>query len=219
MSEVKPKIEVAKKYRRPTRAVEPIKKEFSTKVLGLECHTFDIGNAKYVAKYKKTVNAIANYIQREYKGGADIAKAIKELRLPSLQIPGFPEARTGETVVNPGDIYLWQQDVAVVKKQIVQLEENKKHTYMLITGQCLPNLDSKLQGSAAFVQAKADQDVMQLLLVIQGYCCRFDDHQQSTWALEQAKHRVSTYYQGCVRSQTRIGGDGACRARSETPRR
>ena len=59
MSEVKPKIEVAKKYRRPTRAVEPIKKEFSTKVLGLECHTFDIGNAKYVAKYKKTVNAIA----------------------------------------------------------------------------------------------------------------------------------------------------------------
>ncbi len=45
------------------------------------------------------------------------------------------------------------------------------------------------------MQAKADQDVVQLLLVIRGYCCRFDDHQQSTWALEQAKHRVSTYYQ------------------------
>ncbi len=46
------------------------------------------------------------------------------------------------------------------------------------------------------MQAEADQDVVQLLLVIQGYCCHFDDHQQSTWALEQAKHRVSTYYQG-----------------------
>jgi len=44
------------------------------------------------------------------------------------------------------------------------------------------------------VQAKADQDVVQLLLVTQGYCCRFDDHQQSTCALEQAKHQVSTYY-------------------------
>ncbi len=45
------------------------------------------------------------------------------------------------------------------------------------------------------MQAEADQDVVQLLLVIQGYCCRFDDNQQSTWALEQVKHRVSTYYQ------------------------
>jgi hypothetical protein len=44
-------------------------------------------------------------------------------------------------------------------------------------------------------RAKTDQDVVQLFLVIRGYCCRFDDHQQSTYALEQAKHRVSTYYQ------------------------
>ncbi len=51
MSEViKPKIEGARKYRKPNRAVGPIKKEFSTKVLGLESHTFDIGNAKYAAK-------------------------------------------------------------------------------------------------------------------------------------------------------------------------
>jgi hypothetical protein len=46
-------------------------------VLGLKSHTFDIGNAKYAAKYKKTVNVIANHIQRECKGGADTAKAIK----------------------------------------------------------------------------------------------------------------------------------------------
>ena len=39
------------------------------------------------------------------------------------------------------------------------------------------------------------QGIVQLLLIILGYCCRFDDHQQSTWALESAKHRVSMYYQ------------------------
>ncbi len=44
------------------------------------------------------------------------------------------------------------------------------------------------------MQAKANQDVVQLLLVIRGYCCHFGD-QQSTYALEQAKHRVSKYYQ------------------------
>ncbi len=188
MSEATPKIEGAKKFRRSTWAAGPIKKEFVTKVLGLEGHTFDIGNAKYTAKYKKMVDAIANHIQREYKGGADIAKAIKALSLPTLQVPGYPKAKAGETAVDPGDIYIWQQDVAAVKKQIIQLEENKKRAYALVIGQCLPDLDSKLQGSTAFVQAEADQDIVQLLLVIQGYCCRFNNHQQSTYALEQVKH-------------------------------
>ena len=38
----------------------------------------------------------------------------------------------------------------MVKKQIVQFEENKKHAYALVIEQCSPNLDSKLQRSAAF---------------------------------------------------------------------
>jgi hypothetical protein len=168
MSEAKPKIEGSKKFRRPMRAEgQPAK--FVTKMLGLESHTFYIGNAKYVAKYKKTVDVIANYIQREYKGGADIAKAIKELILLTLQVPGYPQEKAGETTVDPGDVYIWQQDVVAVKKQIIQLKENKKRAYALVIGQCLPYLDSKLQGSTAFVQAEADQDVVQLLLVIRGY--------------------------------------------------
>ena len=116
-------------------------------MLGLESHTFDIGNAKYMAKYyKKTINVVANYIQREYKDGADIAKAIKALSLPTLQVPGYPKAKAGETAVDPGDLYIWQQDIAAVKKQNIQLEENKKHVYALVIRQCLPDLDSKLQG-------------------------------------------------------------------------
>jgi hypothetical protein len=42
MSEAKPKIEGAKKFRRPARAAGPTKKEFVTKVLGLKSHTSDI---------------------------------------------------------------------------------------------------------------------------------------------------------------------------------
>ena len=107
MSEAKPKIEGAKKFCRPMRAAgQPTKKEFVTKVLGLESHTFDIGNVKYVAKYKKTVDAIADYIQREYKGGVDIAKTIKALSLLTLQVPGSPKGKAWETTVDPGDVYV-----------------------------------------------------------------------------------------------------------------
>ncbi len=38
--------------------------------------------------------------------------------------------------------------------------------------------------------------MIQLLLIIRGYCCSFNDNQQSIYALESAKHHISTYYQG-----------------------
>jgi hypothetical protein len=82
MIETKPKIEGKHHSRRPARNAGPARKEFLTKVLGLESHTFDIGNVKHAAKYQKTVDATANHIQKEYEGGPEIAKAIRDLSLP-----------------------------------------------------------------------------------------------------------------------------------------
>ncbi len=44
--------------------------------MGLESHTFDVGNAKYAAKFQKSLDGIAIYMQQEYKGEQDISKAI-----------------------------------------------------------------------------------------------------------------------------------------------
>ncbi len=71
---------------------------FVTKVVGLKTHTFDIGIAKYVVKYQKLVDAIINHIQKEYKGGPKIAKAIKELSLPTISIPNYPTVNLGGNV-------------------------------------------------------------------------------------------------------------------------
>ncbi len=38
--------------------------------------------------------------------------------------------------------------------------------------------------------------MVQFLLIIRGYRCRFDKNQQSIYVLESAKHHVFTYYQG-----------------------
>ena len=154
MLEAKPKVE-KKGGRRPLRNYgSPTKEEYTTKVLGLESHTFDIGNAKYAAKYKKTVDAVAKYIQKEYKGGSDVAKAIRELSLPTLDLPDYPAGTDGGPP-DAGTVYLWQQDVTAAKKQILQLEENKKRAYALVIGQCSPDLESKLRGSTAYEKADA----------------------------------------------------------------
>ena len=112
-----------------------------TKVVGLESHTFDIGHAKFAAKYQKTVEAIANHIQKDYKGGPDIAKALRDLSLPVISIPNYP-TRTGG-VVDPGTEYLWKEDVKEAKRKIALLDENKKRAYAVVVKQCSPELVSK----------------------------------------------------------------------------
>ncbi len=128
-------------------------------------------------KYQKSVDAIANHTQKEYKRGPEIAKTIKELRLRMISIPDYPTAKAGATVVDPGDLFLWQQDVQESKKRISLFPENKKRAYALFLRQCSSEFDSKIKGSDAYVQANADQDVVQLLVIIRGYCCQFEDHQ------------------------------------------
>jgi hypothetical protein len=51
MTVTKPKMEGKHHLRRPAKNAGPARKEFLTKVLGLESHIFNIGNAKCTAKY------------------------------------------------------------------------------------------------------------------------------------------------------------------------
>jgi hypothetical protein len=99
MTENKPKIEVKPRFcGKPARNARPSKKEFITQVEGLETHTFDIGSIKYAAKYQKLVDAIANHIQNDYKGGPKIAKAFKKMSLLMILIPNYPTANLGGSV-------------------------------------------------------------------------------------------------------------------------
>jgi hypothetical protein len=79
-----------------------------------------------VAKYQKTVDAIANHIQKDYKGGPVITKAIRDLSLPTIAIPEYPRPSSMTAADDPGEVFLWQQDVTKAKKRIVLLAKNKK---------------------------------------------------------------------------------------------
>jgi hypothetical protein len=139
MTETKPKIEGEHHSRRLARNAGPARKEFLTKLLGLESHTIDIGNAKYAAKYQKTVDAIANHIQKDYKGGPVITKAIRDLSLPTIAIPEYPRPSSMTAAIEAGEVLLWQQDVTKAKKRIALLAESKKRSFALVLGQCSPN--------------------------------------------------------------------------------
>jgi hypothetical protein len=163
--------------------------------VGLENDTFDAGNAKFAAKFQKLLEGIAIHIQREYKGGPDIAKGIRDLVLPTFTPPTYPLTEDSPPAVDEGKKYMWQQQAQATEKRKNLLKGNTKRAYALVIAQSLPDLISKVETLDKYGQADANQDVVQLLRIIRGYCCRFNDHQHSTWALMNAKHRVEVFYQ------------------------
>ena len=62
----KPKVDGGKKNRRRYGNSEGTsRKEFTTKVVGIEEHTFDIGSPKYAAKFQKSLESIALHVQHQ----------------------------------------------------------------------------------------------------------------------------------------------------------
>ena len=203
--EGKPKIEGQqagkKTFRRQSNRTTTNKKEFVSTNPSVETLTFDVGHAKYAAKYQQSLEGLALHIQSTYTNGSSIAKSIRDLELVVIDVDDYPTAPDG-SAPDQRQIHLWQQTVNVQVKEQRVLAENVKKAYALVMGQCSPTLTSKIKGSDKFAAASQDSDIVKLLKIIRGYCCNVTDHQQTTVALESAKHRVSTFYQGAEMTTT-----------------
>ncbi len=77
------------------------------------------------------MDAVANHIQCNYKGGPKIAKAIRDMLLPTIVTPNYPTPVTG-MVIDKGVKYIWQQEVLEALTRIALLDENKKQAYALM---------------------------------------------------------------------------------------
>ena len=192
-----PKVEgqqSGKKTFRRQRNRTTVKKEFVSSNIGVKTFMFDVGHAKYAAKYQQSIEGLALHIQSTYTNGSSIVKSIRELKLVVINVDDYPTG-TGGGAPDQRQIHLWQQTINVQVKEQRVLAENVKKAYALILGQCSPMLSSKIKGSDKYTDTSKDSDVVKLLKIIRGYCCNVTDHQQTTVALQNAKHRVSTFYQ------------------------
>ncbi len=169
------------------------KPSFKSSVLGLEEHTFEYGSPKHVAKFVKTQKQIANYIQKKYdKGGADIASAIRNLIMPTITMPTEPDPTTATVV----EMEIWKNQYRRADEKRATLEENGRRAYALIYDQCSPALQTKLKGQDGFNTVQATQDIVGLMELIRGICCKYDASSEPVMSLVQAKRRVYTCYQG-----------------------
>ncbi len=136
----------------------------------------------------KTQKQIANYIQKKYdKGGAEIASAVRSLVMPNINLPTEPDPITATAI----EMEIWKNQYCRADEKRATLEDNVKRAYALIYDQCSPALQTKLKGQEGYDDAEANQDVVALMELIQGICCKYDASSEPVMSLVQAKQRVT----------------------------
>ena len=157
---------------------------------------FDIGATATPDQFRRTLLAIESYVQTNYTDAGDVVLAIRNLAPPSALIPPALPVRDP---ANPDlyQIHVIHYDVAY-KANAAAERKYKSHlvnAWGLIYGQCTTALKSKLEGMTDFTTAKATNDIIALLKLIQGLCCKFDVKSQKYVALAATFRQTFVYFQ------------------------
>ena len=71
-------------------------------------------------------------------------------------------------------VFAWKEDYKSMKSRMVKYKGNKLNAWVLIYGQCFPDLKNKLEGTGGYDTAKSANNGAKLLTMIRGYCCQFN---------------------------------------------
>lgn len=196
--EKKPKVGGARPGNRGNNNSQRVsRKEFKGAEDALEGHVFDVGAAKHAAQFSKTLEEIANYVQRTYtSGGGTIGQAIAEMQAPTINLPPQPgtpaDPATGAPAIPPTqvELFMWQEEFKTANKKQNTYNENKERAYALVWGQCSQELRNKVKGAANYDVVSGAQDVIELLKIIRGFCCSFDDQRPKEHGRYSRQRRI-----------------------------
>ena len=123
-TKTKPKIEGGKGCRERCRnfangGASAVKSDYKTKTAGLEEDTYDVREARFAAKFQKTTDNIALYVQRKYTDGASVAFDMKTMIAMIIALPPAPTSGASDS-----DTFIWKEEYKEAKKKKIALEAN-----------------------------------------------------------------------------------------------
>ena len=102
-------------------------------------HMYDLIGSKSADLFIMTTKHIAGYVGRTYTQGGDIRLAVENLTLPSLEGPTAPTTTDALTVA------IFREEVKEFVKRTKKLEENVQLLWVLVWGQVLDAVRTKLE--------------------------------------------------------------------------
>jgi hypothetical protein len=116
-----------------------------------------------------------------YKMPDNIVKVIQKMKRHTFNPPEKPDK--SKCVDSAGNYnaheyvmakFMWKEDWKLVKTREQKYQESKANAWALVYNQFLSEMKVKLDGTSGYEKSKNDNDVIALLTMMQGYCCKFD---------------------------------------------
>jgi hypothetical protein len=108
----------------------PTTNKYKGPTTGLEDYVYNSGAAKHAAQFTETTEKLCNYMQANFKSGADIAGALKQLRELTITMPtapiGITDAAGNFTPPTAAEEHMFKRrfDAEYTREQ--RYDENKK---------------------------------------------------------------------------------------------
>ena len=171
---------------------------FKGRTKEIEDYIFDNTGPHDAAVFNTSLRNIADHLQ--YDLGNDVSEACRNMTPAIITVPdepqGVPDPTTG-TIIPPtaNEIFIWKRNYNKMSDRLEKYEENMAKAYIIIYHQCSTHLKNELEASDVFPKIRADQDVIGLLRMIQGFCCSYDARIQSVMATVASHKKLFMFYQ------------------------
>ena len=173
--------------------------KFCSTVPGLEDDIFDIGATANPASFNQVLEKIKLYIQKNYKEPRDIVTAIQNRTRMSYAPSTRPVQGTKTNAEFTMDVFNWHEcrKANSVRERIYKAHES--NAWALIFDQCSTGLKTQLEGAPGYAFAQADDNIITLISLIQGFCCHFDQQSQAYMAIVETFKNLCLYFSVGIR--------------------
>ena len=93
------------------------------------------------------------------------------------------------------DVFDWQEERKINSARERIYKAHESNAWALIFDQCSTGLKTQLEGAPKYAAARADDDIITLISLIQGYCCRFDQQSQAYMAIAETFKNLCLFFQ------------------------
>ncbi len=157
----------------------------------LKSFIFDYGAPSHPELYRKSKEALLDYIPVEYEEGDAVAESILNAGPMYPPKPSDPPAGASRT-----DEEIWKREVAWYVNARANIDKGLKQAYTLMWGQCTERLRDKLETGPTYVIVLAAKDVVALddMIRIQAHET-MDTRRKKAWIAIDVKATVINFHQ------------------------
>ena len=140
------------------------------------------------AQFTKSLQNVDDYIQIKYNN--EVGDIVRTLMKLSVKYPTMPVGKKSidkewnEFKERPNDMEVFMEgDWKIANNLEKEFVKYQKTAYPLVIGQFSPALRAQLEGRKGYETVNSNQEVVEVLKLIRGLCCKHNQNNDETYAV------------------------------------